>query len=116
MKAELKLNQIETTKLGTDICHIELTLIVKNLTRRRRVDENIDGMADFLIKCNLSSTRLSDFRLNSSHELNELHTLTRWFDTTDRKDVTNKEKVRKFIKEKLDAHKTLNSEKTIGLG
>ena len=73
-------------------------------------------MADCLIKCNLSSTRLSDFRLDSSHTLNELHTLTRWFDTTDRKDVTNKEKVRKFIKEKLDAHDTLNSKKSIGLG
>lgn len=108
MKAILKLNQIETTKLGTEICHIKLTFIIKNLSSGD--DENIR------IKCNLSSTRLSDFRLDSSHTLNELHTLTSWFDTTDRKDVTNKEKVRQFIKEKLDAHDTLNSEKTIGLG
>jgi len=97
MKTELKLNQIETTKLGTEICHLKLTLILA------------DNVMTTAIKCDLSSTGISDFKLNSSHTITELHTLTRWFETTDKKGVMNRIKVRKFVKEMLEANKTLRT-------
>ena len=103
MKAELILNQIKSTSntsLGVDVCHIKLTLKVELVT----------------IKCDLSSTGISELKINSSHTINELRTLIEWLDEEDRKAVSNNSKVRQFIKEKLDAHKTLNSKKSIGLG
>tara|TARA_R100000781_G_scaffold97128_1_gene61016 strand:- start:17 stop:352 length:336 start_codon:yes stop_codon:yes gene_type:complete len=111
MKAELKLQEIKSTSntsLGVDICHIELTLILKSLSSGD--DENKR------IKFNISSTGMSPLKINSNNNTNELRLFINWLDEGDRKDVSNSEKVMKFIKEKLDAHRTLNSKKTIGLG
>tara|TARA_B100001094_G_scaffold271846_1_gene277339 strand:+ start:223 stop:549 length:327 start_codon:yes stop_codon:yes gene_type:complete len=105
MKAELKLEKIETTKLGTEICHIFLTL-------RGKCDKELMGKDSRTFK--LSSTRLSDMGVNSNtHSIKELRTLVEWLEEDDRKGISNNSKVRAFVQEKLDAHDTLNSEKII---
>ena len=109
MKAELKLQEIKSNShptLGVDVCHIELKLILKSLS---------SGENDS-IKFNISSTGMSPLKINSNNNTNELRLFITWLDEQDRKDVSNIEKVMKFIKEKLDAHRTLNSKKSIGLG
>ena len=110
MKAELKLQEIKNLSgLGTvEVCHIELKLILKSLSNGD--DENNR------IKFNISSTGMSPLKINSNNNTNELRLFITWLDEQDRKAVSNDEKVMKFIKEKLDAHRTLNSEKSIGLG
>jgi len=107
MKANLELDQIEITKLGTEICHIFLTL-------KGKCDKELMGKDSRTF--NLSSTTISDLGIKSSHTINELRTLIEWLAEEDRKGISNNSKVRQFIQEKLDAHKTLNSKKSIGLG
>ena len=110
MKAELKLQEIKGThsSLNVPVCHIELTLILKSLSS--------DDVETQKIKFEITSNGFSDLRIISNNNINELRLFITWLD----KEVgiktkeSNKERVRQFIKEKLEAHRTLNTAKTIG--
>lgn len=110
MKAELKLQEIKGTHSALDVpvCHIELTLIINSIS--------CDDVETQKIKFDISSNGFSILRINSNNNINDLRLFITWLDKEDRKAVSNNDKVRKFIKEKLEAHRTLNSGKTIGLG
>tara|TARA_R110000824_G_scaffold313104_2_gene499972 strand:- start:572 stop:895 length:324 start_codon:yes stop_codon:yes gene_type:complete len=100
LKAELKLDQIETTKLGTEICHIKLILNGNDFKELMGTDNRT---------FNLSSTTISDIRLNSvGHPINELRTLTSWLDV-EKDGISNRKQIRNFIREKLEANKTLRN-------
>ena len=102
LTAHIELINITKLDLGTEVANIKLTL----------EGEELDDGYTKKITFELSSTRISDFRVTTnSHTIKELTILTQWLkfiNTRKREKLTNDTILRNFIKEKLDAEKMLN--------